>query len=67
MAKKRKTKKAFKKRFRVTRRGKVLGSRSMRRHMMGDRSAKRKRQSRRGIEVGIALDAKKIKAGLPYS
>ena len=60
-----KTNKAAKKRFRITKNKKVLGSKSMRRHMMTDRSSKKKRQSRGYHEVDRA-DRKKITAMLPY-
>ncbi len=43
---KRKTNKSVKKRFRVTKNKKVLFTKSKRRHMMTDRSPKKKRQSR---------------------
>ena len=60
-----KTNKAAKKRFRITKNKKVLGSKSMRSHMMTDRTSKKKRQSRGYHEVDPA-DRKKIAAMLPY-
>ncbi|MBI3306919.1 MAG: 50S ribosomal protein L35 [Candidatus Omnitrophica bacterium] len=60
-----KTKKAMKKRFRITKNGKVMCSKSFRRHLLTDRSSKRKRQARGWHEVDIT-DVKRIKAGLPY-
>ncbi len=60
-----KTNKAVKKRFKITKKGKVLGPKSFRRHMMTDRSAKRKRQSRGWHEVD-PTDKKRIRALLPY-
>ena len=63
---KQKTRKAFKKRFRITKKGKVLGSRSMRRHLMGDRSPKKKRQSRLRILLN-RTESRDVKTALPYS
>lgn len=60
-----KTNKAMKKRFRVTKNKKVLGQKSFRRHMMADRSPKKKRQSRGAHQVD-AIDKKAILKGLPY-
>ncbi len=60
-----KTNKAVKKRFKITKTGKVLASSSFRRHLMTDRSSKKKRQSRRWREVD-PTDTKRIKALLPY-
>ena len=60
-----KTNKAVKKRFKITKNGKVLAPGSFRRHMMTDRSSKRKRQSRGWREVDPS-DRKKIKLLLPY-
>ncbi|OQA54660.1 MAG: 50S ribosomal protein L35 [Candidatus Omnitrophica bacterium ADurb.Bin277] len=60
-----KTSKTIKKRFRVTKKGKVLANKTLRRHMLADRSPKKKRQLRR------KLQAPKTKVGailmrLPY-
>lgn len=60
-----KTNKAVRKRFRVTPKGKVLGSASLRRHLLTDRSAKKKRQLRRGLAIET-VDAGHIKKLLPY-
>lgn len=60
-----KTNKAMKKRFRVTKKGKVIGSRSLRRHMMVDRTPKNKRQARLGLGIE-GPSAEQIKMGLPY-
>ncbi|MSR77977.1 MAG: 50S ribosomal protein L35 [Candidatus Omnitrophica bacterium] len=60
-----KTKKAVRKRFRVTRNGKVIGSASLRRHMLTDRSSKHKRQNRRPQQLDKA-DRGNIKKMLPY-
>ena len=61
-----KTNKAVKKRFKITKNGKVLVRRSLRRHMMADRTPKSKRQSRRVLGVGDT-DSKRIKLLLPYA
>lgn len=61
-----KTRKAFKKRFRVTKNGKVIGSASLRRHMMTDRSSKKKRQSR-GPRVIEGVTKASVKGCLPYA
>jgi translation initiation factor IF-3 len=60
-----KTNKAAKKRYRVTKNKKVLFSKSLRRHMMTDRSSKKKRQSRRKTLLDRA-DRKQINRLLPY-
>lgn len=60
-----KTNKAAKKRFKITKKGKVLSPSSFRRHMMTDRSSKKKRQSRRWRQVD-PTDRKRILRLLPY-
>ena len=60
-----KTNKAVKKRFKITKKGKVLAASSFRRHMMTDRSPKRKRQTRGWTQVD-PTDRKRIKLLLPY-
>ncbi|HNX68504.1 MAG TPA: 50S ribosomal protein L35 [Candidatus Omnitrophota bacterium] len=60
-----KTKKAMKKRYRITSSGKVIAPRSKRRHMMADRSPKSKRQSRRPLQVE-AMHCNAIKRCMPY-
>ncbi len=60
-----KTNKAMKKRFKITKNKKVLSAKSLRRHMMADRSPKNKRQSRGWHEVD-PTDRKRIIRGLPY-
>ena len=60
-----KTNKAMKKRFRVTKNKKVLGRKSFRRHMMADRTPKKKRQLR-GAHAVDPSDKKAILKGLPY-
>ncbi|HOE69036.1 MAG TPA: 50S ribosomal protein L35 [Candidatus Omnitrophota bacterium] len=46
-----KTSKTMRKRFRVTKKGKVLANKTLRRHMMTDRSPKKKRQLRRKLKA----------------
>ncbi len=60
-----KTNKALKKRVRVTKKGKVLASKTLRRHMLTDRSPKKKRQLRRGLQVG-PTQVRAITLRLPY-
>ncbi len=60
-----KTNKAAKKRFRVTKNKKVLSTQSLRRHMLTDRTSKKKRQTR-GMRHVDPADAKKIIRMLPY-
>jgi large subunit ribosomal protein L35 len=60
-----KTNKAAKKRFKITKNKKVLSAKSFRRHMMADRSSKKKRQSR-GWHVVDPADRKKVLRALPY-
>lgn len=62
---KRKTNKAMKKRFRITKNGKILATSSFHRHMLTDRTSKRKRASRKWQHVDPA-DRKHVKEGLPY-
>ena len=60
-----KTNKAVRKRFKVTKNKKVLSTKSFRRHLLADRSSKRKRQSR-GWRVVDPTDRKRILNLLPY-
>lgn len=60
-----KTNKAVKKRFKLTKSGKVLSSKSFRRHLMTDRSSKKRRHSRGWHEVD-PTDKRRIKLLLPY-
>ena len=60
-----KTNKAVKKRFKITKRGKVLASSSFRRHLMADRKPKKKRQLR-GWKAVDPTDRHRIKGLLPY-
>ncbi len=61
-----KTNKAAKKRFKVTKNKKVLSRGSFRRHMMTDRTSKKKRQSRKLRHVDPS-DRKRVLKLLPYS
>jgi len=60
-----KTKKAVKKRFKITAGGKVLKHQSFRRHLLGDKSPARKRKIRRAAVVD-PTDEKRVKRCLPY-
>lgn len=60
-----KTNKAVKKRFKVTKNGKVLSSRTLRRHMLADRTTKKKRQQR-GLHLVHETDVDRVKKALPY-
>ncbi len=60
-----KTSKSIRKRFRVTKKGKVIGSSSMKRHLLTDRSSKKKRQLRNPKQLDW-FDAKHVKKLLPY-
>lgn len=60
-----KTKKKAAKRFRVTKNGKVLAKATGRRHLLADKSPKRKRQMRQAVEVTGNV-AKNIKTVMPY-
>ncbi|HTL47036.1 MAG TPA: 50S ribosomal protein L35 [Verrucomicrobiae bacterium] len=60
-----KTCKAVKKRFRVTKNGKVLMSKALKRHLLGDRTSKKKRQNR-GWHAVDKSDAHRVKWSMPY-
>jgi len=60
-----KTRKAIKKRFRFTKKGKIKMPRAFRGHLLSGKSRKRKRSSRKAAYVTKG-DAKKIKRLLPY-
>jgi large subunit ribosomal protein L35 len=55
-----KTKKSVKKRFKVTKNGKVLMSRAGRGHLLSKKSAKKRRKLRKK-QVAAPQDAKKLK------
>lgn len=61
-----KTVKGVKERFKVTGRGKVLGFRAGRRHLLGGKRAKLKRKLRGSVTLA-KVDARKIRALLPYA
>lgn len=61
-----KTKKKTAKRMRVTKNGKVIVHASGRRHLLGDKSPKRKRQMRHSVGLTGTV-AKNLKAVLPYA
>ncbi len=60
-----KTNKAFKKRFRITKNGKILGRKSFRRHLMADKRSKKKRQLR-GAHLVDGIDRHRVLKALPY-
>ena len=60
-----KTKKAMQKRYRITKNGKVMASKTKRRHMMTDRSPKSKRQSRKMLRIE-KMHVNAIKLCMPY-
>ena len=60
-----KTKKAVRKRFKISAGGKVLKHQSFRRHLLGDKNTSRKRRLRRAMTVD-AVDVKRVKRSLPY-
>ena len=60
-----KTKKAMKKRYRITKNGKIMANKTLRRHMMTDRSPKKKRQLRRKLRVE-PMHVHAIKLCMPY-
>ncbi len=60
-----KTRKAIRKRFKVTKRGKILHAKAGRRHLLTGKSGKKGRHLRRRALVD-KTDVHRIKAGLPY-
>ena len=60
-----KTKKAVRKRFNITAKGKVMRRRAFHRHLLTDRGSKRKR-SLRGTQLLSAVEARRVKSCLPY-
>jgi large subunit ribosomal protein L35 len=60
-----KTRKAVAKRFKITASGKVLRSRSSRRHLLSTKSAKRKRRLAKAARVDDT-DVARVKANLPF-
>ncbi|OGW84365.1 MAG: 50S ribosomal protein L35 [Omnitrophica bacterium RIFCSPHIGHO2_02_FULL_46_11] len=61
-----KTNKAIRSRFKVTKTKKVMSSRTKRRHLLGDRSASKKRQARKRWTMG-KIDRKAVLRALPYA
>lgn len=60
-----KTNKAVRKRFKVSRTGKVRKMKTKRRHLLGDRSTGKKRRFR-GWSAVSAVNQKQVKEALPY-
>ncbi len=61
---KQKTRKGVVKRFKLTASGKVKRRKAFARHLMTDKTSKRKRQLRQGTMVS-SVDAKRIRSMLP--
>ena len=61
-----KTVKGVKRRFKVTGRGKLVGFKSGRRHLLGHKRSKTKRLMRRP-RVLIEADARKLRQLIPYT
>ena len=61
-----KTRKAVAKRFKITKKGKVLRSRAGRRHLLQSKSPKRRRSLGKATVVG-PTDAYRITQNLPFS
>ncbi|MDD3089156.1 MAG: 50S ribosomal protein L35 [Candidatus Omnitrophica bacterium] len=62
-----KTRKGVKKRFKITKNGKVIRKRAGKRHILTKKSSKRKRGLRKTAVVENTKFAKNIKRLLPYS
>jgi len=60
-----KTKKAVRKRFKITGRGKVLRAQSSRRHLLSSKNAKRRRHLGKSALVH-ETDIARVKANLPF-
>jgi large subunit ribosomal protein L35 len=61
-----KTRKGVKKRFKITKNGKVLRAKAGKRHILTKKSRKRKRNLRRSAVVKNKAMAKTIKKMMPY-
>lgn len=61
-----KTRKGVKKRFKISKSGKVLRTKAGKRHILTKKSRKRKRNLRRSAVVENKAIAKRIKMMLPY-
>jgi large subunit ribosomal protein L35 len=61
-----KTKKSYTKRVRVTGKGKVVRGKPGRRHLLGGKSSKSKRQMRRKAVVG-QTEMQVMRRGMPYA
>jgi large subunit ribosomal protein L35 len=62
----RKTKKSISKRFKITGRGKILRRTPGRRHLLGAKSKKQKRHSRKDQQVSAGIGAM-VRKSLPYA
>lgn len=61
-----KTKKAISKRFRVTKNKKIIANRANRRHLMADKSPKKRRQLRRPLNADVGANLLNMKKAMPY-
>ncbi|HRK61659.1 MAG TPA: 50S ribosomal protein L35 [Candidatus Omnitrophota bacterium] len=61
-----KTKKAISKRFRVTKNKKIMANRANRRHMMADKTPKKRRQLRRKLSADVSANLLNMRKAMPY-
>ncbi len=61
-----KTKKSISKRFRVTKNKKIIANRANRRHLMADKSPKKRRQLRRPLNASVSANILNMKKAMPY-
>ncbi len=61
-----KTKKSISKRFRVTKNGKIMANRANRRHMMADKTPKKRRQLRKPLSASVSANMENMKRAMPY-
>lgn len=61
-----KTKKSVSKRFKITASGKIVRGKANRRHLLGHKTSKRKRQLKKGGQVD-STDVKRVKSTMPYA
>lgn len=61
-----KTKKAISKRFRVTKNKKIIANRANRRHLMADKSPKKRRQLRRPLSASVSANLENMRRAMPY-
>lgn len=61
-----KTKKAISKRFRVTKNNKIVANRANRRHLMADKTPKKRRQLRRPLSASVSANMTNMRKAMPY-